>query len=227
MNQNIKKESSQINLDQNSSSGFIELLDDNSDEWNEWNEEEEENLICVACPKSFKKINEIFNHIEKEHFFNFKDFVLISSPDKSERMYNHIKLINYLRIKGETKQIIIETDDWKNEKYLKPVLENDSLLYLDIEDQNDQRNDQSYIEDNHEIGKISEGVTKSLDDLNIEDLKNMLLEFKNEILDYKERLARAHNQISSLQRLNRVMLEGMNFILILILTFIQRRSQKN
>ncbi|KAF9328846.1 hypothetical protein BG006_008033 [Podila minutissima] len=105
--------------------------------WDDW--EDEEGMAaadpkCLFCAEIFPSAKEVFDHCTAAHGFNF----LKARHDLHLDFYHSIRLINYLRqqaldIAGfeQTAQFAItgKEDFLKDDKYLRPVLEDDSLLF--------------------------------------------------------------------------------------------------
>lgn len=105
--------------------------------WDDW--EDEEGMAaadpkCLFCAEIFPSAKEVFDHCTAAHGFNF----LKARHDLHLDFYHSIRLINYLRQQAldvadfdQTAQFAItgKEDFLKDDKYLRPVLEDDSLLF--------------------------------------------------------------------------------------------------
>ncbi|GBC02976.1 hypothetical protein RclHR1_04910009 [Rhizophagus clarus] len=130
----------------NSSSEYSESEHDPTDErWDDWEEEAQQDLKCLFCNDLFTLANDLFNHCSQQHGFDFQKIRTELRFD----FYQCIRLINYIRqqvlnnseldkITSYTVQNIqsVINDD----VYLKPVLEDDPLLYAFdyVEDDDDE-----------------------------------------------------------------------------------------
>ncbi|CAG8519309.1 1757_t:CDS:10 [Diversispora eburnea] len=111
--------------------------DSNDERWDDWEEEEgnQQNLKCLFCKQLFStSSNDLFFHCIEYHGFDFQKIRLDLKLD----FYQSIRLINYIRkqvleipeLENVTSYSISEISSViNNDEYLKPVLEEDSLLY--------------------------------------------------------------------------------------------------
>ncbi|RHZ68644.1 hypothetical protein Glove_294g141 [Diversispora epigaea] len=111
--------------------------DSNDERWDDWEEDEEnqQNFKCLFCKQLFStSSNDLFLHCIEYHGFDFQKIRLDLKLD----FYQSIRLINYIRkqvlenseLENVTSYSISEISSViNNDEYLKPVLEEDSLLY--------------------------------------------------------------------------------------------------
>lgn len=142
--------------------------------------------------------------MKTEYQFDLNGFLDGAFKDENEKLYGKIKLINYMRRQSEknpdlknTNKYVIEGDEWKNDEYLTPVLEDDPLLYDDFGDDNE-----------------SSGNEQEIDLLNTtdEDLKNMSREqlenFTRNLLRISREMKSAYiNNIEKMKALNLKLLD--------------------
>ncbi|KAG0042211.1 hypothetical protein BGZ83_000773, partial [Gryganskiella cystojenkinii] len=124
-------------------------LGEQDNTWDDWEDEEGMSGAdpkCLFCSLTFGNAREVFNHCTKTHGFNF----LKTRQTLGLDFYQSIRLINYLRRQSEKNPLESEkTTTWSVEKsaeflqddeYLRPVIEDDSLLFefedLELEDEN-------------------------------------------------------------------------------------------
>ncbi|XP_046486951.1 protein arginine N-methyltransferase 3 [Neodiprion pinetum] len=107
---------------------------DSGDDWDEVNDATQ-NITCLFCVDVFDNFPSAIKHLESLHKFNLTAFKRKYSLD----IYSYIKLINYIRA-NKTKPEELDSLSlkiWESDKYLAPVLQDDSWLMLDIDDFND------------------------------------------------------------------------------------------
>lgn len=99
------------------------------DEWQEM-ETSTTMVTCLFCPKILSSVEEGFSHCEAEHNFVINTLKLKFNMD----CYSYIKMINFIKSSKPNPSLIMEakTPIWDDEKYLKPV-ENDDWLMYDFE----------------------------------------------------------------------------------------------
>ncbi|RIA97353.1 S-adenosyl-L-methionine-dependent methyltransferase [Glomus cerebriforme] len=141
-----------------SSSEYSESeYDPNDERWDDWEEEAHQDLKCLFCNELFHSANDLFNHCSIHHGF---DFQKIRTELKLD-FYQCIRLINYIRQQNfelekitsytiQNIQTIINDD-----VYLKPVLEEDPLLYaFDYAESEDEEFDKDI--ESHSLGLKSQ-----------------------------------------------------------------------
>lgn len=99
------------------------------DEWQEM-ETNEAPVTCLFCTNIFSNIEETVVHCEKVHDFSLSTLKIKFNMD----CYSYIKLINYIKTHNSTAEEIMgaEKSVWDDEKYLKPV-GNDEWLMFDFD----------------------------------------------------------------------------------------------
>jgi type I protein arginine methyltransferase len=116
-----------------SSSGSSEgdILDLKDDEgWEDAEPEEEvDTFISLLDDEVFTDIMQMLNHCKEKHNFNFLELRQRLGLD----FYGNIKLVNFIRSQvhsgNPVSSLTIEREDFEDEKFLKPVLEDDALLF--------------------------------------------------------------------------------------------------
>jgi protein arginine N-methyltransferase 3 len=118
-----------------------ELDEDQEDkEFNDWVEDEDESLSVqdLFSSATFPSISLMMEHDKNSFDFDLKDIVQTVCKDT----YEYIKLINFIRSTASTlpniskeqvadvKNQILNKSFLEGEQYLKPVLENDPLLFI-------------------------------------------------------------------------------------------------
>ncbi|XP_065861554.1 probable protein arginine N-methyltransferase 3 [Euphorbia lathyris] len=129
------------------------------EDWDDWKEDDGEegldlNFLCLFCDAKFGTCSELFDHCGFTHRFNFMGIRKELKLD----FYCSFKLINYVRsevsenrcwscratcesikdLQNHLHEAAILKDVkqfWDDDKYLKPIMEDDSLLYSFTEDE--------------------------------------------------------------------------------------------
>ncbi|XP_035662587.1 protein arginine N-methyltransferase 3-like isoform X2 [Branchiostoma floridae] len=112
---------------------------DDSD-WEECDDDESEgSVLCLFCMEELVSAEDVFQHCNTEHQFNVQKFVIKNNLD----MYGYIKFINYIRSEKPPPTGISESPPgteapWDSDQYLQPVLQDDPLLFYDVEEWTNQ-----------------------------------------------------------------------------------------
>ncbi|KAG9062819.1 hypothetical protein KI688_005125 [Linnemannia hyalina] len=131
---------------------------DQDNGWDDW--EDEDGMAaadpkCLFCTEIFPSAREVFDHCTKTHGFDF----LRARHQLGLDFYQSIRLINYLRKQAQDKPVEAEQTSsfvlegkeafLADDQYLRPVIEDDSLLFafedLEIEDQGDYSQEETEI----------------------------------------------------------------------------------
>ena len=85
---------------------------------------------CLICEEVFGDTGVMLNHCRSEHSFDFLEIRRLKNLD----FYSTIKLINYIRAAvndGKPPDVpdLADPSVWADDKYLKPVIDQDALLY--------------------------------------------------------------------------------------------------
>lgn len=108
-------------------SDILDLKDDEG--WEDAEPDEEDiQFISLLDDEVFKDIQTMLTHCKEKYDFDFMDVRQKLGLD----FYGTIKLVNYIRSQVHSGQKVtarISCEDFDNEKYLKPVLEDDALLF--------------------------------------------------------------------------------------------------
>ncbi|CAG8477273.1 12358_t:CDS:10 [Ambispora leptoticha] len=120
-------------------SGYSELseseYDPNDERWDDWEEENPQpETKCLFCNDLLPTIHDVFRHCVDRHGFDFKSIRNNLNLD----FYRCIRLINYIRQQALINPSFEETTNFtitgtepflEDDEYLKPVIEDDHLLY--------------------------------------------------------------------------------------------------
>ncbi|KAK4285325.1 hypothetical protein QN277_002036 [Acacia crassicarpa] len=121
--------------------------------WDDWNGDDDEggsgsDFLCLFCDSKYSSCDSLFEHCTKVHYFDFHRIRKALSLD----FYGSFKLINYIRSQvvdnkcwscgltfQSNKDLLNHLHDtvnlkdikclWDDERYLKPFIQDDSLLY--------------------------------------------------------------------------------------------------
>ncbi|XP_062869189.1 protein arginine N-methyltransferase 3 isoform X2 [Trichomycterus rosablanca] len=113
-------------------------LSDSEDE-EQWMEEDDpdhsdESVPCLFCNRSISSVSETFRHCQADHGFNVADLVRKHRLDD----YGYIKMINYIRTTKCSMETLVSCSGdalpWSSDEYMKPVLPDDPLLQIDVEE---------------------------------------------------------------------------------------------
>ncbi|CAH1250853.1 PRMT3 [Branchiostoma lanceolatum] len=108
---------------------------DDSD-WEECDDDESGGRVLDLFSKEeLASAEEVFQHCKTEHQFDVQKFVVKNKLD----MYGYIKFINYVRSKNPSPKDIRDSctaaeAPWHSDQYLQPVLQDDPLLFYDVEE---------------------------------------------------------------------------------------------
>ncbi|PIA53818.1 hypothetical protein AQUCO_00900421v1 [Aquilegia coerulea] len=170
-------------------------LENQPQDWDDWDADEEDldsDFLCLFCELKFNSIDSLFEHCSSNHFFDFQNIRKTLGLD----FYDSFKLINYIRSQvaehrcwscgvacqsNKDLQSHLHKPDslmkdmcllWKDDKYLKPFMQDDSFLYSFGED-DDVQEDSSASFDKEELMKeltISDDIGSAcFDDENMVD----------------------------------------------------------
>merc|ERR1712168_818630 len=87
---------------------------------------------CLFCPDMQPSSEHCFNHMQKEHKFDFVKFVAHLKLDS----YMYIKFVNYIR-KAQVKPesvLQLKLEDFSSDEFLIPGNPEDGLLMLDVDE---------------------------------------------------------------------------------------------
>ncbi|KAL8555242.1 hypothetical protein ACS0TY_003159 [Phlomoides rotata] len=160
-----KRNNTEVNAKLHYSDSDDELEDQNWDDWVDEDDDLEEHasdpqMLCLFCDSPFTSCRFLFEHCTSVHSFDFYGIKKTYDLD----FYKCFKLINYVRSqvalnkcwsfgmicmsKEELQKPLHEAVNlngssfpWDDDKYLKPFLQDDSLLYSFYEDDEDEEGD--------------------------------------------------------------------------------------
>lgn len=133
----------------------------------EADEDEDLNVKCLLCSEVFPQPRPMLDHCSAVHGFDLTSVIKQHSLD----FYGTIKLVNYIRtatLQGVTRVDTSMPNQWSDDKYLQPALENDALLFsLDelVEDAASEQNGKVPDWDDMEAAKAARDQKTDLDDV--------------------------------------------------------------
>ncbi|RPB10885.1 S-adenosyl-L-methionine-dependent methyltransferase [Morchella conica CCBAS932] len=133
--------------------------------------EEESPVVCLFCPNTFPAPNKLFEHCGESHGFDF-----VKTKEELELdFYGTIKLVNYIRSETKASRVPDFTSRafLDDDKFLQPVLEDDTLLF-------------SLDDPELDLGTEEKGATTNADkvkelELRLASLSQQFLEYKNAV----------------------------------------------
>lgn len=124
-------------------------------DWSGWNEDEDQGRAsCLFCSFQGPSAGSVLDHCKEVHSFDIKQCQQTHGLD----FYGSIRLVNYIRagVKAGVAQADIlsglaSSEDWKlDDRYLKPVIADDVLLF-ELEDSDDDEDSDD--EDSNELAR--------------------------------------------------------------------------
>ncbi|XP_049851608.1 protein arginine N-methyltransferase 1-like [Schistocerca gregaria] len=134
---------------------------DSGSDWSDWvcdrpmsdschRSEEEAVRIACFCPLAFSSLEELFGHQVLAHRLDLARLLqgFCASNSSVDPSYVRAKLVNYLRSRARIDSfqrdthIQVSGDEWLDDRYLRPELEDDPLLYLEWGVAQDEFDDQ-------------------------------------------------------------------------------------
>ncbi|KAJ8416210.1 hypothetical protein AAFF_G00382320 [Aldrovandia affinis] len=116
---------------------FPELSNsDDDDQWELMEESPDSKLevLCLFCDRLFNSVEDVLSHCKSEHQINIASLVRRYKLDD----YGYIKLINYIRsVKCSGESLLLASEGtlpWESDDYMRPALQDDPLLQIDVED---------------------------------------------------------------------------------------------
>lgn len=168
------------------------------DEWQEM-ETSITSLTCLFCSNILPSIDEAIDHCKSVHKFDLT--VLKSKFDMD--CYSYIKLINYIKTVKPKSEVImaVETALWDDEKYLKPV-ENDEWLTYDIESLPEKSSSPKTYHANVENGLVT------LSQAHFTELQRTIQALTGQLKESQTHLQMAREDINKMQDSMKTIVEG-------------------
>ncbi|KAM3069642.1 Ribosomal protein arginine N-methyltransferase rmt3 [Clarireedia jacksonii] len=173
-------------------SDILDLKDDEGWEDAEPEDEEQNQFVSLFDDVVFPDILAMLDYCKEKHGFDFLEVRQKLGLD----FYGSIKLTNYIRSKAQSKEKVtsdISLADLEDEKYLKPVLEDDALLFCldelpDVNQQNGSEGKGKEAEPGQLVARVSELE---------EELRKIQTQFENYRNTVKETLDERWNDQSA------------------------------
>ncbi|XP_073942199.1 protein arginine N-methyltransferase 3-like [Choristoneura fumiferana] len=166
--------------------------DEDQFEEEEWQEMETNGatVTCLFCTHISTSIEDAVKHCESAHYFNLKTLKAKFNMD----CYSYIKLINYIKTHKPLADAVMNVSDslWEDEKYLKPV-ENDEWLMFDFESLVEQPGSPKSYHANVENGVVT------LSQSHFIELQRTIQVLTEQLNESKSHLQMAKEDISKMQ----------------------------
>ncbi|XP_077083988.1 protein arginine N-methyltransferase 3 [Siphateles boraxobius] len=112
-----------------------ELSDSDEEQWQSMEEGSELiTVLCVLCDRTLTSVSETLQHCKADHGVDIPELVQKHRLDD----YSYIKMINYIRTsKCSAESLLLASNGpvpWNSDEYMKPVLPDDPLLQIDVEE---------------------------------------------------------------------------------------------
>nr|XP_023674585.1 protein arginine N-methyltransferase 3 [Paramormyrops kingsleyae] len=109
--------------------------DDDDDQWQCMDEDPNNvTITCLFCDRLLYSVQETFLHCQSNHHVDIPSYVKRHKLDD----YGYIKLINYIRSAKCSADVLLslpeDSPPWDNDGYMRPALQDDPLLQIDIEE---------------------------------------------------------------------------------------------
>ncbi len=177
--------------------------DSSEEEWSDVEEEGEvleHRSVCLFCDQTFELTDEAIKHMTGKHDFNIIRFC----HEKKIDFYGYIKLVNYLRANKVESKLArqLESKEFDDEKYFRPVLEDDMLLQIDsellesseakesLDDAEDGKLDSRLKQTEERALRAEQSLARAVDDLNSckAEMQRLLMQNLGHHNDHKEEL---------------------------------------
>ncbi|CAB3250524.1 unnamed protein product [Arctia plantaginis] len=169
----------------------------------EWQEMESTNTMvtCLFCNNTLSNIEDGFSHCESVHNFYLNNLKTKFNMD----CYSYIKMINFIKTHKPAAEVITNSTTvlWDEEKYLKPV-ENDDWLTYDFESLTDKPSSPKTYHANVENGLVT------LSQAHFLELQRTIQTLTQQLNDNQTRLQLAKEDINTMQQSMKSIVEGGN-----------------
>ncbi|KAJ8252077.1 hypothetical protein COCON_G00213890 [Conger conger] len=148
-------------MENNDAEDIPDLSDSDDDQWQSMEESLDSNLkvLCLFCDRCLNSVDDTLSHCKSEHEVDVASLLRIYKLDD----YGYIKLINYIRtVKCSGESLFIAQEGalpWESDDYMRPSLQDDPLLQIDIEDLTCTR----AMEDLHRLKQLAQGLVLNAD----------------------------------------------------------------
>ncbi|KUJ23020.1 putative ribosomal protein arginine N-methytransferase rmt3 [Mollisia scopiformis] len=173
-------------------SDILDLKDDEG--WEDAEPDQEDTqFISLLGDEVFTDIEAMLNHCKEKYEFDFLEIRQRLGLD----FYGNIKLVNYIRSQVHSGQKVtsnISRNDFDDEKYLKPILEDDALLFS-LDELPEVMEDVQSVDKGKGVDVESGALVARVSELE-EELRKMQLQFDNYRATVSETLDERWNERS-------------------------------
>ncbi|KAI5640679.1 ribosomal protein l11 methyltransferase (PrmA) domain-containing protein [Phthorimaea operculella] len=168
------------------------------EEWQEM-DTSSTSVTCLFCPEVLTSIEEAISHCEAKHHFNLTSL----KAKHNMECYSYIKLINYIRIHKPTAESVMNSSSalWEDEKYLKPVI-NDEWLMYDFDSLSDNPSSPKTYHANVENGLVTLSQSHFL------ELQRTIQQLNEQLKESQLHLQMAKEDITKMQSSMKTLVEG-------------------
>lgn len=198
-----------LNEDSDDDEGLEQKLDEDWEDWKTDEEYEAEEFICLFCDEKYKSIESVFKYCSSNHSFDFQSI----KKTLSLNFYDSFKLINYVRSQVAENQgwswscLENEKRCWEDDKYLKPFMNEDSLLHNFWVDEDDEEEDFAMAVDKEEIlMELENNQDVEMNQLMDEDIMDVVPSSKEN--GSEDRFPESNGSLDMLRSLEKVTLNG-------------------
>ncbi|KAK9472229.1 S-adenosyl-L-methionine-dependent methyltransferase [Dipodascopsis tothii] len=151
---------------------FEDLIQENElESASDWTADDETRPVCLFCELTFENARQVWEHCAIDHSFDFNSLKRGLGLD----FFGKLKLINYVRATvkdGKAPELNHPEVFLENSQYLKPVMEDDALLF-GIQDDDDDDDDDFPSNESHENAQKVAALEEQL-----RDLRSQFTEYK-------------------------------------------------
>ncbi|CAK8698268.1 unnamed protein product [Clavelina lepadiformis] len=169
---------------------------------------------CIFTEKLFPSARDYYQFLKHHHSFDIWTLVLV---DLNLDFFGYVKLVNYMRVKYQGcdpptgKELLAVRDQWEDDTFLKPVVEDDLLLQFMIDDGEDDEIEEEMFFDGIYTPKKSNNFSSqdNHDDKLIDTLKAQLQSSENKNRQLTLHLKEANKRIEQMKHfMQDVILKG-------------------
>lgn len=175
--------------------------DDEHFEEEEWQEMETSNttVTCLFCTNIFNTVEEAVGHCESAHNFSLN----IMKQKFNMDCYSYIKLVNYIKTHKPSPEAVISAKKvlWDDEKYLKPIEDDDWFMY-DFDSLTDKPSSPNTYHANVENGLVT------LSQAHFIELQRTIQTLSEQLKESQTHLQMAREDISKMQSSMKILVEG-------------------
>lgn len=175
--------------------------DEDNFEEDEWQEMEttDTTVTCLFCSHTLSNIEEGFTHCKSVHKFDLKKLKIKHNME----CYSYIKLINFIKTHKPAPEVIMDsvTELWDDEKYLKPV-DNDDWIMYDFDSLTDKPSSPKTYHANVENGLVT------LSEAHFSELQHTIQFLTSQLAESGSLLQTAKDDIQKMQSSMKMIVDG-------------------